>query len=72
MITSRSHASTVKAWKIIIAGCDKHSDEMDFAKNDSARLASLLAQADTLNVKQEQMKADLAPLREGKVRTEQS
>jgi hypothetical protein len=62
MITSRSHASIVNAWKIIIAGCDKHSDEMDFAKNDSTRLASLLAQADTLNVKQEQMKADLVKL----------
>jgi hypothetical protein len=35
---------------------------MDFAKNDSAKLAALLAQTESLNVKQEQMKADLSRL----------
>jgi len=62
MAVSKSYAAVMSEWKVVVAGCTKHSDDLDFAKKDSAKLADLIVQAEALDVKQEQMKADLAKL----------
>ncbi len=57
---SQSFASKVNNWKLMVAGYKKHKDDLAFAENDSTLLEQLIGNVEGLDVKQEQLKADLA------------
>lgn len=57
---SQGFASTINKWKMMIAGYEKHSADMAFAADKYEKLKTILKQSEDLNVKQEQLKKDLA------------
>jgi hypothetical protein len=57
--SSQSYASKISNWKLMVAGYEKHKDDISFAENDSSNLKSLIEKMEKLEVKQEQLKADL-------------
>jgi septal ring factor EnvC (AmiA/AmiB activator) len=59
-LKSRSLASTINSWKILVGGFDKHRVELTFAGTEAESLRAVAAQTESLNIKQEQQKADLA------------
>ena len=59
-VKSKSFASTINNSKMILAGYQKHGADLSFASADAGKLQDLLTMAEALNVKQEQLKADLA------------
>jgi hypothetical protein len=56
---SQSYASKVNNWKLMVAGYDKHKTDLSFAESDSGKLKELIVKIENLEVKQEQLKADL-------------
>jgi hypothetical protein len=57
--TSQSYSAKLANWKLSIAGYDKHKTEIGFADAESKRLKELAVLYESLEVKQEQLKADL-------------
>lgn len=57
---SKSLASIISNWKMIVGGYDKHSTELAFAGQDAEALRSVASRMEALNIRQEQEKASLA------------
>ncbi|MBN2401152.1 MAG: hypothetical protein JXN64_02015 [Spirochaetes bacterium] len=57
---SKSLASTISNWKMMVGGYDKHGADLAFAGQDAEALRGVASRMEALNIKQEQEKAALA------------
>ena len=57
---SKSMASTISNWKMLVGGYDKHNADLAFAGQDAEALRGVAARIEMLNIQQEQEKAALA------------
>ena len=59
---SQSYSSKLTTWKMRVAGCEKHKTDIAFADAEAKELNDVIGKIEPLEVKQQQLKADLQKL----------